>query len=55
VEQRVYFFGYKAHVSLNAATGLITSLEITLGEAYDGDHFRSLVDHVLAKGQPASD
>ena len=44
-EQTVYFFGYKAHVSLNAETGLITSLETTSGEANDGQHFIPLVEH----------
>jgi len=47
IEQTQYFFGYKAHVSLNAQTGLITSLEATSGEVYDGHHFCSLVDHDL--------
>jgi IS5 family transposase len=47
IEQIEYFYGYKAHVSLNAENGLITSLEVTSGEAYDGHHFRSLVDHDL--------
>lgn len=44
-EQIQYFYGYKAHVSLNAENGLITSLETSSGEAYDGHHFCSLVDH----------
>jgi IS5 family transposase len=47
IEQTEYFFGYKAHVSLNAQTGMITSLETTSGEAYDGHHFTGLVDHDL--------
>jgi IS5 family transposase len=47
IEQTEYFFGYKAHVSLNAEAGLITSLEATSGEVYDGHHFRQLVDHDL--------
>src|SRR4030043_2075139 len=38
-KQTEYFFGYKAHVSLNAKTGLMTGLEVTSGEAYDGHHF----------------
>lgn len=46
-EQKEYFYGYKAHVSMNAESGMITSLEATSGEAYDGHHFRSLVDHDL--------
>jgi len=52
VEQTEYFFGYKAHVSLNAENGLITSLEVTSGKAYDGHHFRSLVDHDLQQQLP---
>jgi len=52
VEQTEYFFGYKAHVSLNAENGLITSLEVTSGEAYDGHHFCSLVDHDLKQQLP---
>ena len=51
-EQIQYFYGYKAHVSLNAENGLITSLEVSSGESYDGHHFCSLVDHDLK--QPLS-
>ena len=51
-EQTEYFFGYKTHVSLNAETGLITSLEVTSGEAYDGKHFRNLVDRDLQQKLP---
>jgi IS5 family transposase len=47
-----YFFGYKTHVSLNAENGLITSLEVTSGEAYDGHHFCSLVDRDLEQRLP---
>jgi IS5 family transposase len=52
LEQTEYFFGYKAHVSLNAENGLITSVEATSGEVYDGKHFRSLVDHDLEQQLP---
>jgi IS5 family transposase len=51
-EQVQYFYGYKAHVSLNAANNLITSLETTSGEAYDGHHFTALVDHDLEQELP---
>jgi len=51
-EQKEYFFGYKAHVSLNAENGLITSLEATSGEVYDGHHFCSLVDHDIEQKLP---
>ncbi len=52
VEQVQYFYGYKAHVSLNAANHLITSLECTSGEVYDGHYFTSLVDHDLGQKLP---
>jgi IS5 family transposase len=45
VKQTEYFLGYKMHTSMNAENGLITSLEVTPGNAYDGHHFCSLVDH----------
>ena len=49
-EQAEYFYGYKAHVSLNAENGLITSLETSSGSDYDGQHFCSLVDRDLEQG-----
>lgn len=52
IEQTEYFFGYKAHVSMNAQAGIITSLEVTSGEAYDGHHFCSLVNHDLKQKLP---
>ena len=51
-KQREYFYGYKAHVSLNAENGLITSLETTSGEAPDNHRFTSLVDHDLQQALP---
>ncbi len=52
-EQRTeYFFGYKMHTSLNAENGLITALEVTSGEAYDGHHFCTLVDRDLEQQLP---
>ncbi|MBM4430086.1 MAG: transposase [Chloroflexi bacterium] len=36
VEQKEYSYGYKAHLSLNAQSGLITSMVHTPGNAYDG-------------------
>jgi len=53
-EQVEYFYGYKAHVSLNAENGLITSLECTSGEVYDGHHFTTLVDHDLQQALPVA-
>lgn len=37
------FYGYKAHVSANAETRLVTSLQTTSGEVYDGHHFEALL------------
>jgi len=51
-EQTEYFYGYKAHVSMNAENGLITSLEATSGDAYDGHHFCGLVDRDLQQMLP---
>ena len=47
-----YFYGYKGHVSMNAENNLITSLEVTSGEVYDGHHFCSLVEHDLTQTIP---
>ena len=47
-----YFYGYKGHVSMNAKSNLITSLEVTSGEEYDGHHFCSLVDRDLELNLP---
>lgn len=52
VEQTEYFFGYKAHVSMNADAQMITSLKVTSGEVYDGHHFCSLVEHDLEQQLP---
>ncbi len=52
IHQIKYFYGYKGHVSMNAENNLITSLEVTSGEAYDGHHFCSLVDKDLAQHIP---
>lgn len=43
-KQRVYFYGYKTHLSLNAETEFITSLKVTPGSAYDGRQLPSLVE-----------
>jgi IS5 family transposase len=51
-KQTQYFFGYKAHCSLNAETELITSLEVTPGNAYDGGLLRPLLEQDLAKEVP---
>jgi len=52
VKQKEYFYGYKQHVSLNAATGLITSVTHTAGNAYDGHQLPTLVKSDVAQGIP---
>lgn len=49
-----YFLGYKTHCSLNAETGLITSLLVTPGNAYDGHQLPELLAQDLAKGIPVN-
>lgn len=43
--KEVRYLGYKSHVSLNALTGLITSLKPTSGNAADNRQFPYLLDH----------
>lgn len=50
--QRAHFLGYKAHVSLNAASELMTSVVVTTGEAYDGHQLPQLVERDVAQGLP---
>ena len=45
-----YFYGYKDQVSLNAESGLITSILPGRANEYDGHHLRKLVDKDMAKG-----
>ena len=52
VEQKEYFYGYKAHVSLNAESGLITSMVHAPGDAYDGHELPKLLQKDLAQGLP---
>jgi IS5 family transposase len=51
-KKTTYFYGYKAHVSLNAQTGLITSLVHTPGNAYDGHQLPRLLRKDLDQGLP---
>jgi IS5 family transposase len=48
----IYFYGYKAHVSLNAQTGFITSIVHTPGNAYDGHQLPRLLRKDLDQGLP---
>jgi IS5 family transposase len=46
---RKTFYGYKAHVSVNAASGLVTAVLVTTGSQTDGQQF----PHLLARDQAA--
>jgi IS5 family transposase len=51
VERKIeYFYGYKDQVSLNAETGLVTSVIPGRADDYDGHQFQQLVDKDLKKG-----
>ncbi|NPV84917.1 MAG: transposase [Anaerolineae bacterium] len=54
LKQSKYFYGYKAHMGMNAQNKLITSLEMRGGGAYDGHHFCGLVKHDLEQGLPVA-
>jgi transposase, IS5 family len=45
-----YFYGYKDQVSLNAETGLVTSVVPGHADDYDGHKFQRLVEKDLEKG-----
>lgn len=45
VTRDLQYHGYKSHVSLNAETGLITSLTPTTGKAADNLQFAGLLEH----------
>ena len=51
--KEIQYRGYKAHVSLNAATGLITSVVPTSGRAADNLQFPTLLEHDEAVGVAA--
>jgi IS5 family transposase len=52
-KQNVQYLGYKSHVSVNAETGLITSLEPTGGSAADNKQLPRLLAHDAEVGAPA--
>ena len=45
-----YYYGYKEQVSLNAESGLVTSVIPGRADDYDGHKFKKLVDKDLSKG-----
>lgn len=48
--EKEYFLGYKDQASLNAETGIVTSVVPGRGDEYDGHHFRELLERDKAKG-----
>jgi IS5 family transposase len=49
-QRNVQYLGYKSHVSLDAETGLITTLEPSVGSAADNKQFARLLAHDAAVG-----
>lgn len=54
VTQEIQYRGYKSHVSLNAETGLITSVVPTGGSAVDNEQFPKLLAHDEQVGAEAA-
>jgi transposase, IS5 family len=52
--QEVQHLGYKSHTSLNAETGLITTIEPTAGSAADNEQFPKLLIHDMRVGVTAT-
>jgi len=52
VKQTEYFFGYKAHCTLNANSELITSVTVTPGNTHDGQMLPELLEKDLEQGIP---
>jgi hypothetical protein len=52
IKQTECFCGYEAHVSLNSETELITSVQVTAGNRYDGHELPRLLKKDLAQGTP---
>jgi len=51
-KERLYFYGYKGHVSMNAQCGLITTIRASPGSAYDGHYLPSLIESDLEQSIP---
>lgn len=47
-----YFYGYKDQVSLNAESGIVTSVVPARADEYDGHKLKKLVQKDLGKGMP---
>jgi IS5 family transposase len=52
VEVPVYFYGYKAHTSMNANAEMITSVVVTGGNQTDGKQFPELLERDKRQGLP---
>ena len=49
-KEKQYFYGYKEQASLNASTGLVTSVIPGHANDYDGHKLKKLVEKDLGKG-----
>lgn len=54
IEQKEYFYGYKAHVSLNSESGMVTSVVVTPGNGHDGHQLPRLLAKDLAQDVPVN-
>lgn len=52
-DEQVKYLGYKTHVSMDAETGLVTSIIPTRGDSADNKQMPGLVDHDATLGVPA--
>jgi IS5 family transposase len=51
-EEEVMYSGYKTHVSMEADTGIVTSIKPTMGNVADNTQMPALVEHDVALGVP---
>jgi IS5 family transposase len=52
-EQTITYLGYKSHVSMDAATNIVTSVIATIGSVSDNTQMAGLVQHDAELGVPA--
>lgn len=51
-KEEVIYLGYKTHVSMDAETGIVTSIKPTMGNVADNTQMPTLVEHDAAVGVP---
>lgn len=45
----LYFHGYKEHISYDPTTNLVTEVQVTSGQVYDGHHLQCLIEAEMKK------